>query len=246
VTSPAETQPTPQRRAGRSRSARLQAWVWNRRAAGYHHGTAAALGPVVRAVLAQADAGPGADAVDLGCGLGALAVPLVERGARVLAVDVSEEMIGRLEADAAARGPGRLETRVQAIEDLRLPPGSLDLVVSCYALHHLSDDDKLRVVREAARWLRPGGRLVVGDMMFGRGASARDRSIIAGKATVMLRRGPAGWWRLLKNVVRFTARIQERPVSMETWVGYFEAAGLVSVTSQEVVAEAAVVTGTRA
>src|SRR5207244_2896459 len=56
-----------------------------------------------------------------------------------------------------------------------------DLVVSNYALHHLTDDDKVALVARASRWLRPGGRLVVADMMFGRGASERDRAIIRHK-----------------------------------------------------------------
>ncbi len=86
---------------------------------------------------------------------------------------------------------------------------------------------------------------VVGDMMFGRGATARDRSIIASKVALLARRGPSGWWRLAKNAIRFTLRVQERPVSMDTWTRYFETAGLIGVSATPIVAEAAVIVGTK-
>jgi hypothetical protein len=86
---------------------------------------------------------------------------------------------------------------------------------------------------------------VIGDMMFGRGASTRDRDIIGSKIAVMVRRGPAGWWRLAKNVARFMLRLRERPVSMQTWEGYFRKAGFSDVSVVPVVAEAAVASGTK-
>jgi SAM-dependent methyltransferase len=131
------------------------------------------------------------------------------------------------------------------IETLSLPELSADLVISNYALHHLRDSDKAVLVAKAASWLRPGGRLVVGDMMFGRGTTARDRTIIASKVAVLARRGPAGWWRLAKNAIRFTLRFQERPVSMDTWTRYFEMAGLIGVSATPIVAEAAMIVGTK-
>ena len=61
-------------------------------------------------------------------------------------------------------------------------------------------------------WLRPGGRLVIGDMMFGRGADAQDRAIIASKARSLLRRGPGGWWPLPGPQVALTAHLRGRRV----------------------------------
>jgi SAM-dependent methyltransferase len=117
--------------------------------------------------------------------------------------------------------------------------------VSNYALHHLRDADKRDLVAAVAEWLRPGGKFVVGDMMFGRGGTARDRTVIASKVLALARRGPAGWWRVAKNLVRFGLRLQERPVTMDRWQRYFEAAGLTAVRAFPVVAEAAVVVGTK-
>jgi SAM-dependent methyltransferase len=121
-----------------------------------------------------------------------------------------------------------------------------DLVVSSYALHHLVDRDKQIFVEQAARWLRPGGKLVIGDMMFGRGVTSGDRAILASKVRIMLGRGPGGWWRIAKNAWRFLSRTSERPISMEAWTELLSDAGLMEVTGHRLVAEAAVVSGRRA
>jgi ubiquinone/menaquinone biosynthesis C-methylase UbiE len=219
--------------------------MWDQRADSWEHHGSAGLGQVVDAVLAAAGAEPGTTTVDLGCGTGELALPLAQKGAHVTAVDISSAMVRRLEEKAADAQLDTIVGVVSSMEAFQLPPESIDLVVSNYALHHLRDRDKEVLVRSAARWLRPGGRMVVGDMMFGRGATARDRAIITSKIAVLARRGPAGWWRLAKNVGRFTFRLQERPVTMETWRQWFEDAGFEDVSTLPVVSEAAVIVGTK-
>jgi SAM-dependent methyltransferase len=184
-------------------------------------------------------------AIDLGCGSGQLAIPLAERVATVHAVDISPAMIHLLDRNATTAGLANIRGEAVALEDLALRPGSADLVVSSYALHHLHDDAKARLVRATAQWLRPGGRLVIGDMMFGRGADARDRAIIRDKVAQLARRGPAGWWRVAKNVARFSLRTSERPLSVRSWVELLEQAGFEEIGSRLVVAEAAVVYGRR-
>jgi SAM-dependent methyltransferase len=226
---------------------RVRWWLgrraWDRRAPGWHHDGAVGLESVIGAVLVSASGSTGSVAVDLGCGSGQLSLPLARLGVRVTAVDISPRMIDQVRARAAREHLDRLSAQVSPIESLVLPRESVDLVVSNYALHHLRDPDKQAVVQAVAGWLRPGGMLVVGDMMFGRGMTRRDRQIIRSKVATMLRRGPAGWWRLAKNVVRFGLRIRERPISMDAWVGYFESAGLVDVAGRPVVSEAGVVVG---
>ena len=119
------------------------------------------------------------------------------------------------------------------------------MIVSNYALHHLRDADKPVLVRHAYEWLKPGGRLVIGDMMFGRGGDSRDREIIASKLSLLLKKGPGGWWRIAKNAGRYLLRFQERPVSIAAWEKMFDEAGFVKVEATQVVNEAAVVSGTK-
>jgi len=199
---------------------------------------------VIDAVVEVADPRPGMTVVDLGCGGGQLTIPLAQRGATVTGVDISPKMIAVLEEKATDLGLA-VSTKVSALQDVAMAPQSLDLVVSNYTMHHLHDHEKEAAVRAAVSWLRPGGRLVVGDMMFGRGGESRDRAIIAAKVRVMLGRGLAGWWRLAKNAFRFGLRLRERPIPMARWERLFEAAGLVDVKITPVVAEAAIVSGTK-
>jgi len=201
---------------------------------------------VVQRVIEEAELAADYKVVDLGCGSGQLALRIAPHVRSVLAIDVSQAMIDLLDSHAREAGISNVEGRAVPIEKLVLEPGSIDVVVSNYVLHHLRDDDKAAAVRQAAEWLKPGGRLVIGDMMFGRGSDSRDREIISSKLRLMLKKGPAGWWRIAKNAGRFVFRFQERPVSMQAWVTMCSDAGLTDVVALPVVNEAAVVRGSKA
>ncbi len=190
-------------------------------------------------------AGPGTRVVDLGSGNGQISLPLAQRGATVLAVDVSPAMVRSLREQARREGAGTLHALAVPIEELVLPDASVDLVVSSYALHHLRDADKARLISSAARWLRPGGRIVLADMMFGRGGSRRDREIIRTKLSALARKGPGGWWRIAKNAVRYLLRIQERPVSAEAWESMLIGAGFIRISSKVILSEACVIEAQR-
>jgi len=69
-------------------------------------------------------------------------------------------------------------------------------------MHYLLDEDKTALLLRMWDWLTPGGRVVISDMMLGRSLDRHHRQVLADKASAMLRRGPSGWWRLLKNIVR--------------------------------------------
>lgn len=249
-TGPNGTDPGPSRgRASVDRHAgpRLQRRRWSKRAVTWDERAPAnpGLAALVEAVVTESRVTSEMAAADLGCGSGQLTLPIARRASQVIAVDVSPAKIGLLSENAARSGLRNVSGRIAALETLRLPEGSLDLVVSSYALHHLSDPEKRRLVLAALTWLRPGGRLVIGDLMLGRGRDARDRAIIAEKARVFLRRGPAGWWRLVKNVWRFSLRTTECPLSMREWVELLEVSGFEHVRARGVVSEAAVVSGVR-
>src|SRR5215472_10866666 len=108
---------------------------WDRR-------SSVGLEKVTAAVLAAAAVRPGCQVLDIGCGSGQLSLLLADLGARVLAIDPSKLMIGQLENRARERGPIGLECLATPIERLSLPAESVDLIVTCYALHNLRDVDK--------------------------------------------------------------------------------------------------------
>ncbi len=220
---------------------------WSRRAESWDEGAAGNPGLVstIDAVVAAARVMPGMTVLDMGCGSGQLTIPLARVAAEVIAVDLSPSMIGLLRRNLDHERVENVSCRLEALEALCVEPASLDLVVSNYALHHLADDDKRHLVSAVAVWLRPGGRLVIGDLMLGRGTDPRDRAVIRAKFVALGRRGPGGWWRIAKNTWRFTARTAERPLSMSSWIRLLEEAGFVEVTARSIVSEAAVVCGTR-
>jgi hypothetical protein len=100
------------------------------------------------------------------------------------------------------------------------------------------------LVERARTWLTPGGRLVIADMMFGRGRTPRDRAIIRQKVRALVGKGPGGTWRIVKNLVRFELRRgTELPAAPGSWVKALERAGFTSVEYRAIVAEAGLVVG---
>ena len=147
---------------------------------------------------------------------------------------------------ATEAGLRNVRTAVADLRTFRLPAASVDLVVSSYALHHLRDEDKRTLAAEAARWLHPGGRFVVADMMFGRGTTQRDREILRDKAAAFAVMGPAGWWRIAKNLTRYGLGVgHEHPAAPQFWQLALRDAGFSDVRFEPVVAEAGIVSGTR-
>lgn len=104
---------------------------------------------------------PGAIVGDLGCGTGHLTSLLAPHVARVVAVDGSSEMLSAARERVA--GCRNVELHLADLEQLPLPDAALDLATLSLALHYVPDP--ARAVAEAWRVLRPGGRLVVLDMM---------------------------------------------------------------------------------
>ena len=165
-------------------------------------------------------AAPSADdrVIDVGSGTGLLALALASRCHGVWAIDVSPVMVEHLRWLVAGQDLGNVYPLVASAATLPLDDGSIDLVVSNYCFHHLSEGEKRLAVAEAFRVLRPGGRFVFGDMMFGWSPGIeRNRAIVREKVRAMARRGPVGYARILSNVARMLTGRGERPAPPDWW-----------------------------
>jgi ubiquinone/menaquinone biosynthesis C-methylase UbiE len=183
--------------------------------------------------------------VDLGAGTGLLALALAPRVQELMAVDISERMLERLDDRAAADGVHNVEPLVADLRRLPLEDECATLVVSNYAFHHLDDPGKELALAEARRILQPGGRLVICDMMFSLSLEPRDRRLVWEKVRGMLRRGPAGVARIVRNGVRVVAGRWEQPASPESWEAMLVARGFEQVRIELLVHEAAVAVARR-
>lgn len=109
---------------------------------------------------------------DLGAGEGTLAQLLAQRAQQVIAVDISPKMVAFGQALAAKHGLTNLEFRVGDIEDPPITAATLDLAVLSQALHHAGHPQT--AIDAAFRILKPGGRLIVLDLLRHGFEEARD------------------------------------------------------------------------
>ena len=181
------------------------------------------------AILTAAAIGPDAVVVDVGCGTGLVTLPAARMCRTAIGLDASATMLERLTEHARAAGVENVSLIHGDMRRLPLPDASVDVVVSCYAFHHLTDDGKELAAAEAFRVLRPGGRMVTVDMMFRISLAARDRRIVASKVRLLLRAGPGGVVRLVRNAFRVATRRWEHPASLEWWSQTLERRGFEDV-----------------
>ena len=109
--------------------------------------------------LAVADVAAGALAADIGAGSGFVTEALLAAGLRVVAVDPSEAMLDVMRRKFGAE---RVDYRVGEAETLPLDSGSVSAVFANMCLHHVERPPE--AIREMARILEPGGRLVITDL----------------------------------------------------------------------------------
>jgi|1186.fasta_scaffold50873_3 arsenite methyltransferase len=129
---------------------------------------------------AVADLHEGETVLDLGSGAGGdvlISARRVGASGKAIGVDMTEEMLELARANAAKAGVENVEFVKGYIEALPLPAESVDVVISNCVIN--LSGDKPRVLKEAARVLKPGGRFAISDVIADAGMVEQTRRDMA-------------------------------------------------------------------
>lgn len=124
--------------------------------------------------VAELAAARGKRVLDIGCGTGGVALACAARGADVVGVDISPEMleIARTKRCPPAGSVEWLELGAMEIED-RFPEDAFDAVASCLMFSELSREEQSYVLKVVHSRLRPGGTIVIADEVLPRTRARR-------------------------------------------------------------------------
>ncbi|GGD15791.1 MerR family transcriptional regulator [Pontibacillus salipaludis] len=114
----------------------------------------------------------GEKGVDIGIGTGNLGSQFTPKGACIIGVDQSDEMLS-----VCKEKHPQIDVRHGHFLALPVMDGEVDFITTSYALHHVTEEEKELALREMDRILKPNGRIAIVDLMF---ADQHDRECVVG------------------------------------------------------------------
>lgn len=177
--------------------------------------------PDLQALIDAAAFTPTDRVLDLGCGAGHTALAAARLAGEVVALDVTPEMLAVAQSLAEEAGLRNVSFRHGSATNLPFEDNSFDAVTTRYSAHHF--DDPAAAVREAARILRPGGRLLLVDTV-----APEDPALDTFNNAVELLRDPSHvrncrvseWLRLMTEAGLSTETVMQDTLDLEgeSWV----------------------------
>jgi SAM-dependent methyltransferase len=161
-------------------------------------------------------------ALDVGCGAGHAAFALARGGVdSLIACDPSEPMLDVVEREARARGHAVIGTRRAAADQLPFDDAAFDLIVTRYSAHHWPSVPA--ALTEAVRVLRPGGTLVIIDVVAPESAllDTTLQTLELLRDVSHVRNYRASEWRSMLSLPGLTSAVSHSwklPIDFDSWV----------------------------
>lgn len=115
--------------------------------------------------------------LDIGIGSGAFAVPFLERGARIMGIDLSEKML-----EKCRQSYPMIELHQGTFTVIPASDAVFDHVISSFVFHEVAVSERPSACRELARVLKPGGFVALLDIMFASEAAQDEARRLMGDA----------------------------------------------------------------
>ncbi|HEY3935654.1 MAG TPA: methyltransferase domain-containing protein [Gemmatimonadales bacterium] len=140
----------------------MQRYGWDRAAEVYERSWQRQLAPAQQRLLELAAICPGEQILDVACGTGLVTFPAAQcagSGGFVLATDLSDEMVERVNREAVRRGMNHVHAQRVAAEEIATPDQPFDVALCALGLMYITDPAAVLRAMHSALW--PGGRAIV-------------------------------------------------------------------------------------